>query len=103
VLYLPFNKSPYYLDKSRWQRKRKTNAWDIAKPLLVKDLLSGFVDDKMARGVVHKKRPEYEAVPMELTAFLTTTGFILCFGMTRSDGSLRMLPNPFLRLRLKLK
>lgn len=47
------------------RKKKKTTPWDIAKPLLVKDLLSGFLNDKMARGVVHKKRPEYEVVPID--------------------------------------
>ena len=46
-------------------KKNKTpTPWEIAKPILEQDYLSGFVTEKMARGKLHKMRPEYEAVPI---------------------------------------
>ena len=42
--------------------KKVLTAWEIAKPLLEADYLSGEIDDNWPRGKVHKKRPEYERV-----------------------------------------
>ena len=43
---------------------KEPTKWEIAKPLLEKDYLDGVATDEMRRGVVHKLRPEYEAVPI---------------------------------------
>ena len=43
---------------------KQPTKWEIAKPILEKMYLMGEITDSMRRGVVHKLRPEFEAVPI---------------------------------------